>query len=35
MTFKQTGFDTEARRDDQREGWGECFQQLEANLVRT
>jgi uncharacterized protein YndB with AHSA1/START domain len=35
MTFKQTGFDTEARRDDHREGWGECFQQLKADLVRT
>lgn len=35
MTFKQTGFDTEARRDDHREGWGECFQRLKANLVRT
>jgi len=29
MPFKQTGFDTEARRDDHREGWGECFRQLE------
>ncbi len=30
MTFKQTGFDTKARRDDHREGWGERFQQLKA-----
>jgi uncharacterized protein YndB with AHSA1/START domain len=35
MTFRQTGFDTEAQRDDHRMGWGECFQQLKVNLVRT
>lgn len=28
MRFHQTGFDTPARRDDFREGWGECFRKL-------
>jgi uncharacterized protein YndB with AHSA1/START domain len=34
MSFKQTGFDTEAHRNDHREGWTECFKKLEANLLR-
>ena len=33
MTFQQTGFDTASRRDDQREGWSECFGKLDEHLA--
>ena len=34
MKFVQTGLDTADRRDDQREGWNECFKKLEQHLSR-
>jgi ketosteroid isomerase-like protein len=33
MTFTQTGFPSEAMRDDVAEGWGECFAKLDILLL--
>lgn len=35
MSFRQTGFDTPAQRDDFRGGWGECFRKLATSLERS
>jgi uncharacterized protein YndB with AHSA1/START domain/ketosteroid isomerase-like protein len=35
MNFQQTGFDTPVRRDDFRQGWGECFQKLAGSLEKS
>jgi uncharacterized protein YndB with AHSA1/START domain len=33
MTFLQTGFDSQERRDGNAEGWNECFRKLELSLA--
>jgi uncharacterized protein YndB with AHSA1/START domain len=33
MSFTQTGFETPARRDNNTEGWNECFRKLDVNLA--
>ena len=33
VTFVQTGFDSARRRDDHREGWGECLAKLDGLLT--
>ncbi len=33
MTFNQTGFETSSRRDNNIEGWNECFRKLEAHMT--
>jgi len=35
MIFHQSGFETPARRDDFREGWGECFRKLTESIERS
>jgi hypothetical protein len=34
MTFQQTGFESEAERDDHRDGWSECFDLLSEQLAQ-
>lgn len=34
VTFRQTGFDSAAKRDGHVEGWRECFRKLQLHLVR-
>jgi uncharacterized protein YndB with AHSA1/START domain len=34
MTFRQSGFETVESRDGHREGWTECFDQLDELLTR-
>jgi uncharacterized protein YndB with AHSA1/START domain len=33
MTFTQTGFETHARRDNNTEGWNECFRKLDLHMA--
>jgi uncharacterized protein (TIGR02246 family) len=33
MTFHQTGFETSTKRDNNTEGWKECFRKLEAHMA--
>jgi uncharacterized protein YndB with AHSA1/START domain len=35
MTFHQTGFDTPTRRDNNTEGWNECFRKLDVRIANT
>lgn len=34
MSFLQTGFESNAHRDDNAQGWGECFDKLARDLAR-
>lgn len=34
MTFNQTGFETSSRRDNNAEGWNECFRKLGAHIAK-
>jgi uncharacterized protein YndB with AHSA1/START domain len=33
MMFHQTGFETSSKRDNNTEGWNECFRKLEAHMA--
>jgi hypothetical protein len=33
MMFHQTGFETSTKRDNNVEGWNECFRKLEAHMA--
>jgi len=33
MTFHQAGFKTSTKRDNNIEGWNECFRKLEAHMA--
>jgi uncharacterized protein (TIGR02246 family) len=35
MTFTQTGFETSTRRDDNAQGWNECFRKLRAHIEQS